>query len=103
MYQIAVIAIDAPHACAAQPEGTLDDDVEHRLHVRRRTGDHLQDFGSGRLPLQRLLGLVEQAGVLDRDNGLMGECLEQSDVMVSERASFFAGDSDRPDHAGVAD
>ena len=38
----------------------------------------LQDFRGRRLPLERLLGLVEQAHVLDRDHRLVGEGLEQS-------------------------
>ncbi len=47
------------------------DGLEHRLHVRRRTGDHLQDVGGRGLPLQRLLGLVEQPRVLDGDHRLV--------------------------------
>ena len=31
------------------------DGLEHRLHVRRRTGDHFQDIGGRGLPFQRLL------------------------------------------------
>ena len=37
----------------------------------------LQDLGGRGLPLQRLLGLVEQAHVLDRDHRLVGEGLQQ--------------------------
>ena len=36
-------------------------------------GDGAQDFGAGVLPLQRLLGLVEQPRVLDCDQGLVAE------------------------------
>ena len=54
---------------------------KHRLHVRRRTGDHLQDVGGRGLPLQRLLRLVEQPRILDGDHGLVGEGLQQLDVM----------------------
>ena len=43
---------------------------------RHGAADHLQHLGGGRLPLQRLLGLVEQAHVLDRDHGLVGERLD---------------------------
>ena len=51
-------------------------------------GDSLitrQDLGGGGLPLQRLLRLVEQPRVLDRDHRLVGEGLEQRDLLVGER------------------
>ena len=41
----------------------------------------LQDLGGRGLPLQRLLGLVEQARVLDRDHRLVGEGLQQRDLV----------------------
>ena len=71
-------------AVAKPPSSRFDrcrDGLEHRLHVRRRTGDHLQDVGRRGLPLQRLLRLVEQPHVLDGDHGLVGEGLQQLDVM----------------------
>src|SRR6266511_457404 len=39
---------------ATQPHGALHDHVEHRLHVRRRAGDHAQDLAARPLLLQRL-------------------------------------------------
>ena len=51
-----------------------------------RTGDHLEDVGRRGLPLQRLPGLVEQPRVLDGDHGLVGEGLQQLDVMVGRTA-----------------
>ena len=41
--------------------------VEDRLHVGRRFADHSQDVGGRRPLLERLLGLVEQPHVLERD------------------------------------
>ena len=41
--------------------------------VAGRAGDHLQHLGGRGLLLQRLAQLVEQAGVLDGDDGLLGE------------------------------
>src|SRR4051812_28632450 len=58
MNQIAVVAIDTPHACSAQLDGTLDDDVEHWLDVRGRTGDDLQYLGRRRLLLAGFLELL---------------------------------------------
>ena len=52
---------------------------------RSATADHLQHFGGRGLPLERLLGLVEQPRVLDRDHRLVGEGLQQRDLLVGER------------------
>ena len=54
-----------------------------RTPAARRSGEAamtLQDLGGRGLPLERLLGLVEQANVLDRDHGLVGEGLDQLDL-----------------------
>ena len=62
----------------------FSDRLEHGLHVRRRTGDHLQDVGGRRLPLQRLPGLVEQPRVFGRDHGLVGKALQQREFIFRE-------------------
>ena len=36
------------------PRRALGNGIEHRLHVRRRAGDHLQDLGGRRLLIERL-------------------------------------------------
>ena len=41
--------------------------------------------------------LVEQAGVFDRDDGLVGETRDQLDLLVGERAHFCAINGDRAD------
>ena len=58
----------------------------------------LQHLGGRRLPLQRLLGLVEQAHVLDRDHRLVGEGLQQLDWPSAKGPARRATD-DRADHA----
>ena len=68
----------------------LGDDVEYRLHVGGRLADHLQHLRRGRLPRQRLLCLVEQPRVLDRDHGLVGEGLQQCELLVAEGAARAA-------------
>ena len=62
-----------------------DDGVEHRARIRRRLADHAQDLGRRGLPFQRLLGLAEHPCILDRDHRLVGEGLEQRDLLVRER------------------
>src|SRR5918993_4079699 len=66
----------------ANPRGTLDDGVQHRLHVRRRTADDAQYLGRCGLMLQSLaqlrvalLDLLEEPDVCDRDDGLTREGL----------------------------
>ena len=88
---------------ADQPVGARRDGVEHRLHVRRRLGDDLQNVCRRRLALQRLLRLVEQPRVLHRDLRLPGEALRDGDLTVRERPYFLAHQVDDPDdRAGFA-
>src|SRR6516225_2338833 len=55
--------------------GRLHQRLKHCLEVEGRAADDLEHICSGRLLLQRLAQLVEQAGVLDGDDGLVGEVL----------------------------
>ena len=84
------------------PRGALDDGVEHRLHVRRRAADDAEHLGRRRLMLQRLAQFrvalaefLEQAHVLDGDHGLIGEGLEQRDLLVGERTNLRTANDDR--------
>ena len=74
---VVVDQVDAEPARREQPLAAVEDLVEHRLGVGDRAADDLQHLGGRGLLLERLLGLVEQANVLDRDDGLVGEGLEQ--------------------------
>ena len=76
----------------AHAKGALRDRVEDRLGVGRRAGDRPQDLAGRRLLLERLgqlpvprLELREQPHVLDRDHRLVGEGLEERDLLVGER------------------
>ena len=66
----------------ANAGSTAGHGVQHRLHVARRVRDDTQDFADGGLLLQRLLGLVEQARILDRYHRLVGESCEQRNLLV---------------------
>ena len=70
----------------AETPGRRRDRLEDRLHVRRRLGNHAQHFCRGRLLLERLAQLVEQPRILDGDHGLVGESLQQLDVVRVESA-----------------
>ena len=77
------------------PRGALDDGIEDRLHVRGRAADDAEHLGCRRLMLQRLaqfcvalLEFLEQAHVLDGDDGLIGKGFEQSNLLVRKRTNF---------------
>ena len=71
----------------AKPCRGLDQRIEHRLQIESRAADHLEHVGGGGLLLQRFAQLVEQAGVLDGDDGLPCEILDQLDLLVGESAA----------------
>ncbi len=81
----------------ADLRGTLGHRLQHRLHVGGRGGDHLQDLAGGGLALQRLLRLVEQQRVLDRDRRLVCKGLQQRNQLRRKRARLLAADADDAD------
>ena len=94
---------------AEQAPGLLDDAVEDDLRLAQRGdpgGDvaqrtlRLGAAGDGRL---RALELLDEAGVGDRDRGLVGEAAEDRRVDVVEGVRLAAEDLDRPERALVAD
>ena len=71
--------------------------LEHRLQLARRGGDDLQHFRGRGLLLQGLAQIIgalaqflEQPRVLDGDDGLLGEVLDQRDLLVGERPHLLA-------------
>src|SRR5215467_12417961 len=93
-----------------QSGGALRNGVEYRLYVGGRTCDHPQDLARRRLLLQRLgqvliasLELLEQPHVLDGDDGLVGEGLEQRDLLVGERPYLISVDCDDTEQRSRSD
>ena len=83
----------AEHALE-QHLGEADDRVQRRAQLVRHVGEELGLVLVGDLELAALvLDLVEQPRVLDRDHRLVGEGLEQRDVLVGERADLIAADA----------
>ena len=78
----------------AQPCGRLDQRIEHGLQIERRAADDLEHVGGGGLLLQRLAQLIEQAGVLDGDDGLRGEIPHQLDLLVGEWSDLLPVNAD---------
>ena len=84
-----------------QPLRAVENALEHRLGVRHRAADHLQHLGSRGLVFQRLLGLVEQAHVLDGDHGLAGEGRKQHHGLRGKRPGFGARHADGTDRLAL--
>src|SRR5262249_60882210 len=74
--------------------GRFDQRLKHRPEVECRAADDFQHVGSSGLLLQRLAKLIEEAGVLNGDDSLVGEVLDQFDLLVGERTDFLAIDGD---------
>ena len=97
--------VDRATVGASEASRVRDDRGQHLLEVERR-GDGLADLAERTLLLDRLrqlaralLQLLEQAGVLDGDDGLVGERLQQRDLMLGERTYLVTTDgrsADRP-------
>src|SRR5438093_4593572 len=77
-----------------EPPGVLDDRAERRLQVEDGATDGLEDIADGGLPFQRLLGLVEETDVLERDRRLPRERLRELDLSLSERHGLAATHDD---------
>ena len=88
----------------AEPDGVLGHRVEHGLQVEGGTADHLQHLARRRLPGEHVgqiavprFELLEQADVLDGDDGLVGEGLQQLDLAVGEGPGLGARHPDDAD------
>src|SRR5206468_3354316 len=95
-------SIDVRVARTTYPSRALGDHVKDRLNLGWRGGDHPQDFARCRLPLQGLFGLVEQAHVLYRDRGLVGEGFEETDLLGRECVWFSSSQDENADDIVLA-
>ena len=88
----------------------LDERIQHRLQIERRAADDLEHVRGGCLLLQERLGeimgarlhLVEQAHIADRDHRLIGEGLQQRDLLFAEGMHLDAAHDDRADTLALA-
>jgi hypothetical protein len=103
--RVALRTVESCGIGVAEQRGRLHQRIEHRLQIEGRAADHLERVGGGGLLLQRLTQivralaqLVEQADILDGDDGLRGEVRDQLDLLVGERAHLLAIDHDRANH-----
>src|SRR6202022_1462383 len=95
-----VVLVDRAAGSTGQLAGARDDRVQHCLEIERRAKGLTDLAQCGQLPdragqLGRSgLQLFEQADVFDRDYSLVGEGLEQGDLLVSEWPDFYLVEDD---------
>ena len=70
---------------------------EHWLKLARRTADHLQHISGGSLLLEGFTQFVEEARIVDGDDGLRSKILYQLDLLVGERPHLPAINCDNAD------
>jgi hypothetical protein len=78
----------------ADPHCPFGNRFEHRLHVGWRAGNHPQHLTYGRLLVQRFFRLVEEPGVFDGDHCLVGERLQQRNLLIVEAARHVPAHGD---------
>src|SRR5262249_1512823 len=76
--------------------GRLRQRIKHGFEIEGRATDALEHVGGGGLLLEGLAQLVEQARVLDCDDGLIREGLDQRELLGSEGSNL------RPPHRNRA-
>ena len=84
---------------AAQIDRRTHERPQDGRQIERRAADDLQHIGGGGLLFQRLLGLVEEAHIVDRDRRLIGERPEQAHIFLSEGPDPLARRRYQADHA----
>ncbi len=94
---LAVEAEDESLVRTREPRRVFDQHLQNRVQVERRAADGLKHFGGRSLPLERLLRLVEQTHVLDRDDRLVGEGFQEPDLSVRKRLHLQPCDVDGAD------
>jgi len=77
---------------SADADCVLQHCLEHGLKLARRARDHPQHLRRSGLLRELFAQLVEQAGILDRDDRLAREIRQQLDLLLGERAYLLAID-----------
>ncbi len=78
--------LDLPFGLAQHQAGKADDRIERRAQLVADVGEKLRlVFVGGFELLIFVLDFLEQANILDGDDGLVGEGLKQGDLLIGER------------------
>ena len=87
---------------SAEARRTLDDNIKHGLELGWRGADNPQNLSCSRLLLQRLSRFIEHPRIFDCDHSLVGEGLEQRDLLVGKRINFGTSKLNRSDRYPLA-
>src|SRR5260370_12268581 len=96
------LLMDRSRVRFAETRCRLNKRVQNGLQIEGRAADDLEHIGGGGLLLQRFPQLVEQARVLDGNDGLIGKGLEKRDLLISKRIDDGTAKDDRPDRFPLA-
>ena len=99
--RIAVVTENHSSCCAAEPDSRIQESVEHGLQIEGRAANDLEHVGSRGLLLERLAQLIQEARVLDSDDGLSREVRDQFNVLFGERLRLLPIDDDIADHPAL--
>ena len=91
---VRVDGVDAHFMRTEQPLARAEYLLEHRRRVGHRPSDRAEYAGGSLLLLQRLLHLLEQPSILNRDDRLIGEGPHQFDGSLAEQAGIGLGQHD---------
>ena len=72
-------------------------EIERRVHRLRYFAERAQFLDRAAKLIGALTQVVQQAGILDGDDRLVGEILQQLDLLVGERPDFLAVSADHAD------
>jgi hypothetical protein len=107
----AQVAVDLVHDAllgVTEQGSAFDDRVEYGPEAGRGAADDGEDLGHGGLLVEgfgdlavAVLELVEEAGVFDGDDGLVGEGLEKSNLTIGEGVDPESRACDVPDDRSV--
>src|SRR5205814_4530894 len=78
----------------AEVRGACEDRFKDGFEIGGRSTDDTEDVARCSLLLKRLLRLIEQSGGLDRYDSLVGEGLQQVDLLLAERSHLSSVDRD---------
>src|SRR6516225_6361294 len=96
-----VVELQASVGDATKAVRLLQDRVEYRREIAGRRIDDLQHLGRRGLPLKCFALLGQEPRILDGDDRLLGEVINQLDLLVSERPDLLTIERDRSDQFGV--
>src|SRR5262245_48225281 len=91
-----LLARDRRLVGVAKSRRRFDQRLQHGLQVEGRAADDLEHVGRGGLLLKRFAQLVQQAGVLDRNDGLRREVGDELNLLFREWPDLLAVDADSP-------